>query len=80
MADVPRTATSAAVVIAGYRIAVAVFLAPKLDFFLLCALDAPLPHLDIVLNLSLGKLPVLPEYDIEAETEYAQCDKDQRCK
>ncbi len=57
------------------RGAVRVFPAPEFHLLLLGALDAPLAHLPVVLNLSLRKLPVLSEDDVEAEAEYAEADK-----
>ena len=69
MAYVSRAAASAPAFVAGYGIAVLVLFAPKFHFFLLGALDASLAHLLVVLDLSLRKLTVLPEDDIETETE-----------
>ena len=66
MASIPGTATSASSVIAGHAITVLVLLAPNFYFFFLGALDTPLAHLPVVLYLSLRKLSVLPEDDIEA--------------
>ena len=75
-----RTATCASSFIAGYRVAVLVFLAPKFYFIFLRTLDASLAHLPVVFNLSLRKLSVLPEDDVEAKSEYAEPDKYQSCK
>ena len=60
-------AATAATVFAALRFAVGTFLAPKFYFVFFSALDASLPHLSIVLNLSFGELAVLSENDIEAE-------------
>ena len=48
------------------------FLSP--EFFLLHfgTLDSPFAHLLVMFNLSLGKLAVFFEYDVEAKQEYAQ--------
>ena len=70
MAVISGTATSAPAFSAGSR-TVGTFLAPHLYLILLGALDAPLAHLLIVLNLSLRELAVLPEDDVETESEYA---------
>ena len=70
-------ATSTSAFIAGYRVTVLVFLAPKFHFFFLGALDAPLAHLLVVLDLRLRELAVLPEDDVEAKSEYAQRHKNQ---
>ena len=59
-------AATAATVFAALRFAVGAFLAPNFYFFFLGALDAPLAHLPVVLNLCLRELAVLPEDDIEA--------------
>ena len=59
-----RSATCTAPVSAD-RIAVLVLLAPKFYFFFLCALDASLAHLLVVLYLRFRELAVLPEYDVE---------------
>ena len=67
-----RTATCASSFIAGYRVAVLVLLAPKFHFFFLGALDAPLAHLLVVLDLCFRELAVLPEDDVEAKSEYAE--------
>ena len=75
-----RTATGASSFIAGYRVAVLVLLAPKLYFFFFSALDASLAHLDVVLYLGFRKLAVLPEDDVEAQSENAESDKYQSCK
>ena len=66
-----RSAASTSSFIAGYRVAVLVLLAPKFHFLFLGALDAPLAHLLVVLDLSLRELAVLPEDDVEAKSEYA---------
>ncbi len=71
MAGLPGTATSAASFITGHRVAVLVFPAPKLNLLFLRAFDASLAHLDVVLDLRLGELSVLPEDDVEAHSEYA---------
>ncbi len=57
------------------RRAVRVLPAPELHLLLLGALDTPLAHLPVVLNLSFRELSVLPEDDIEAEAEYAEAHK-----
>ena len=77
--DVGAGTASTPAFIAGYRVAVLVLLAPKLYLFFLGALDAPLAHLDIVLDLGLRELSVLPEDDVEAETEYAEAYKYYSC-
>ena len=66
-----RTATCASSFVAGYRVAVLVFLAPKFYFFFFSALDASFAHLLVVLNLGFRKLSVLPEDYVEAQAEYA---------
>ena len=80
MADVTRAATSASPIAAGYRIAVLVLLAPYFNLFFLGALDASLAHFSVVLYLGFGELSVLPEDDVEAQAEYAKCDKNDCCK
>ena len=80
MASFTRSTTSTSSFVAGDRVAVLVLLAPKLYLVLLGALDASLAHLDIVLYLGLRKLSVLPEDDVEAESEYAESDKNQCSK
>ena len=67
-----RSAARAAAFVTSNRVSVLVLLAPKLDLILLCALDAPFAHLDVVLDLSLRELAVLPEDDVEAQTEDAK--------
>lgn len=57
------------------RFAVRAFLAPKFDFFFLCALDASLSHLPVILDLCFRELAILPEDDVEAQAEYAECYK-----
>ena len=66
-----RSTASTSSFIAGYRVAVLVLLAPKFYLFFLCALDASLAHLLVVLYLRLRELAVLPEDDVEAKSEYA---------
>ena len=51
--------------ITGDRVAILVLLAPQLYFFFLCALDAPLAHLLVVLDFSFRELAVLSEDDVE---------------
>ena len=80
MAVGSRTTASTSSFIARYRVAVLVLLAPKLYLFFLGALDAPLAHLDIVLDLGLRELSVLPEDDVEAKPEHAEPYKYQSCK
>ena len=80
MASFTRSTTSTSAVIAGDRVAVLVFLAPKFYFFLLGTFDASLAHLDVVLDLCFRELSVLPEDDVEAQAEYAKCDKNDCCK
>ena len=80
MTSIPRATASTAAFVAGDRVAVLVLLAPQLYLFFLGALDTSLAHLDIVLYLGLRKLSVLPEDDVEAESEYAESYKDQGCK
>ena len=72
MTSFPRSTTSAPAFVAGDRVAVLVFLAPELYFFFLSAFDASFTHLQVVLDLSVRELSVLPEYDVEAQTEYAE--------
>ena len=72
MTSFSRSTTSTPAFVAGDRVAVLVLLAPKFYLFFLCALDASLAHLDIVLYLGLRKLSVLPEDDVEAQADYAQ--------
>ena len=79
MASFSGSATSASSFIAGYRIAVHVLLAPKLHLLFLGAFDASLAHFLVVLDLCLRKLSVLPENDVEAQTEYAKRHEDDRC-
>ena len=76
MADFTRTATPASIT-AGYGLAVLVFLAPYFHLFFFSALDASLTHLSVVFNLRFRKLSVLPEDDVEAESEYAEGYKDE---
>ena len=66
-----RTATCASSFVAGYRVAVLVFLAPKFYFFFFSALDASFAHLLVVLNLGFRELSVFPEDYVEAQAEYA---------
>ena len=63
-----------------FRLAVRAFPAPYLHLFFLGALDASLTHLPVVLNLGFRKFSVLPEDDVEAETEDAECYKKQSGK
>ena len=60
---------------AALRLAVRTLLAPDLYFFFFGALDAPLAHLSVVLDLGFRKLSVLPEDDVEAESYYAKAYK-----
>ena len=80
MASIPGTATSASSVTAGYRLSVLVLLAPYFYFFFLRALDAPLAHLSVVLDLRFRELSVLPEDDVETQSEYAERDQKKSCK
>ena len=80
MASFTRSTTSTSSFIAGDRVAVLVLLAPKLYLVLLGALDASLAHLDIVLYLGLRKLSVLPEDDVETESEDTETYKDYSCQ
>ena len=57
------------------RFAVRAFLAPYFYFFFLRTHDAPLAHLSVVLDLRFRELSVLPEDDVEAQAEYAECYK-----
>ena len=75
MTSFSRSTTSASAFVAGDRVAVLVLLAPKFYFFFLCALDASLAHLLVVLYLRLRELSVLPEDDVEAKAEYAERDE-----
>ena len=77
MTSFSRSTTSAPAFVAGDRVAVLVLLAPKFYFFFLCALDASLAHLHVVLYLGLRELAVLPEDDVEAESEHAECHQHQ---
>ena len=79
MTSISRATTSTAAFVAGDRVAVLVFLAPKFYFFLLGTLDASLAHLLVVLDLCLRKLSVLPEDDVEAKTEDAKSYECYRC-
>ena len=79
VASVSGTATSASSVTAGYRLSVIVLLAPYFYFFFLRALDAPLAHLSVILDLRFRELSVFPEDDVEAHSEYAKCYKDEGC-
>ena len=79
VASFTRSTSSTPSFIAGYRVAALILLAPKFHFFLLGALDAPLAHLLVVLDLCLRELAVLPEDDVEAKSEYAQRYKYQGC-
>ena len=72
-------ATRGAAALAALRFAVGAFLAPYFHFFLLGALDAPIAHLPVVLDLGLRKLSVLPEDDVETEADHAEADKYQGC-
>ena len=73
-------AATAATVFAALRFAVGTFLAPKFYFIFFCALDAPLAHLPVILDLGLRKLSVLPEDDVETEPDYAEAHKYKCCK
>ena len=66
-----RTARPASAFVAGDRISVLVFLAPKSYLFFLGALDPSLAHFDVILYFSLRELAVFPEYYVETESEYA---------
>ena len=57
------------------RFAVRAFLAPYFHFLFLGALDAPLAHLPVVLDLGLRELAVLPEDDVEAQADDAEAYK-----
>ena len=72
MTSFSRSTTSTPAFVAGDRVAVLVLLAPKFHFFFLCALDASLAHLLVVLDLCFRELSVLPEDDVEAKSEYAE--------
>ena len=75
VAVLTSAATSAPSFVAGDRVAVLVLLAPKFYLFFLGALDAPLAHLLVVLDLCFRELSVLPEDDVEAKAEYAEPNK-----
>ena len=75
-----RSAASTTAFVACDRITTLILLAPKLDFIFLSALDASFTHFDIVLYLSLRKLSVLPEDDVEAKSEHAKSDKYNCCQ
>ena len=79
VASFTRSTSSTSSFIAGYRVTVLVFLAPKFHFFFLGALDSSLAHLLVVLNLCFRELSVLPEDDVEAKSEYAERYKHQSC-
>ena len=79
MTSFPRSTTSTPAFVAGDRVAVLVLLAPKFYLFFLCALDASLAHLLVVLYLRLRELAVLPEDDVEAEAEHAERHQYQCC-
>ena len=79
MTSIPRATASTAAFVAGDRVAVLVFLAPKFYFFLLGTFDASLAHLLVVLDLCLRKLSFLPEDDVEAKTEDAKSYEYYRC-
>ena len=70
-----RPAASAAAFVACDRISILILLSPKLDLVFLGTLDASFSHFYIVLYLSLRKLSVLPEDDVEAKSEDAESDK-----
>ena len=70
-----RSAARTAAFVTCNRVSVLILLSPKLDLVFLCALDASFAHFDIVLYLSLRKLSVLPEDDVEAKSEDAESDK-----
>ena len=72
VASFTRSTISASALITGDGIAVLVLLAPKFHFFFLGALDAPLAHLLVVLDLCFRELAVLPEDNVEAKSEYAE--------
>ena len=72
VASFTRSTSSTPSFIAGYRVAALILLAPKFHFFFLGALDAPLAHLLVVLDLCFRELAVLPEDDVEAKSEYAE--------
>ena len=80
MASLVGTAARTSALIAGDGIAVLVLLAPQFYFILLGTLDASLAHFPVVLYLCFRKLSVLPEDDVEAQAEYAKCDKNDCCK
>ena len=75
---VVATAT-AATAFTALRLAVGAFLAPKLYFIFLGALDASLLHFTIVFDLCLRKFTIFSEDDVETQTENTKCDKDQYC-
>ena len=52
---------------------------PKFHLLFLCAFYTSLTHFSVVLNLGLSKLSVFPEYDVEAQSEYAKSYKDDSC-
>ena len=65
-----RTSTFAA-----FRFAVRAFLAPYFHFLFLGALDTPLAHLSIVLDLGLRELAVFPEDDVKTQADDAEAYK-----
>ena len=70
---------AAATAFTALRLAVGAFLAPKLYFIFLGALDASLLHFTIVFDLCLRKFTIFSEDDVETQTENTKCDKDQYC-
>ena len=76
---VVATATTATTAFTALRLAVGAFLAPKLYFIFLGALDASLLHFTIVFDLCLRKFTIFSEDDVETQTENTKCDKDQYC-
>ena len=77
--DFASGAVTASEIAAG-RIPFPVLPAPEPQFFFLCADDPALAHLLVPAYLSLGEMPVLPEYDVETQSDHAQSDKDQGSK
>ena len=73
------SSATAAPSFAAFGFAVRTFLAPNLYFFFLGALDASLAHLSVVLDLGLRELAVLPEDDVETESEYAKAHQNKCC-
>jgi hypothetical protein len=71
---------AAATAFTALRLAVGAFLAPKLYFIFLGALDASLLHFTIVFDLCLRKFTIFSEDDVETQTENTKCYKNYNSK